>query len=50
MVSLQTQSNLAVVRAHEEKRERGLRGKAMTGKGTGEMLRETIRMRRERGE
>ncbi|KAG0636741.1 hypothetical protein HOY80DRAFT_1053618 [Tuber brumale] len=34
--------------AHKGKREKGLQEKAMAGKGIGEMLEETIRMRRER--
>ncbi|KAG0632878.1 hypothetical protein HOY80DRAFT_703058 [Tuber brumale] len=37
-----------MVRAHGEKTERALQEKAMAGKGTGEMLEETIGMRGER--
>ncbi|KAG0640718.1 hypothetical protein HOY80DRAFT_1116562 [Tuber brumale] len=42
------ESHHEMVRAHEEKKERELQEKAMAGKGTGEILEETIRMRRDK--
>ncbi|KAG0643671.1 hypothetical protein HOY80DRAFT_1032348 [Tuber brumale] len=41
--------SLEVVRAHKEKKEGRRQEKAMAGKGTGEMLEETIRICREEG-
>ncbi|KAG0129471.1 hypothetical protein HOY82DRAFT_652088 [Tuber indicum] len=40
--------HLEMVRVQKERRGRGLQGKEMTGKGTGDMLEEMIRMCRER--